>query len=137
MKKKKLRRPVGLKVIAWLLIAAGILHAANEVLGRLWNATFGEHTKTFIVVGAPIGVHILLFGSILLGIGMLRLSRVAYVLVCIISSLFLLGSAFLLVDSFKNQDNIELAISFVALSSSIAILIYLGRKTIRKNFFSS
>jgi hypothetical protein len=89
MKGSNPRRPVGVTVIGWLLIISGGLHAANEILGRLWNITFGEQTRTFIMVGAPIGTQVLLFGSILLGIGMLRLSKVAYVLVCTITALFL------------------------------------------------
>ena len=137
MKGNNIRRPVGVTVIAWLLIVSGGLHAANEILGRLWNVIFGEQTRTFIVVGAPIGTQVLLFGSILLGIGMLRLSRVAYVFVCIIGALFLVGAALWLVDSVKEHDSIQLGIALTATFSSLVILVYLGRKTLRSKFFTS
>jgi hypothetical protein len=135
MERKTYNRPLGVTTLGTLLTIAGELHVANEVLGRSWNLLLGESTGLFIEVGAPVGTHVLLFVCLLSGIGLLLLSRVAYVGAILLAALFFCGGAFWLIDALKHHDVRGIAWSLACALLSTVVISYLGVRPVRTKFF--
>ena len=133
--KKSGGRPLGITILGWFYLIVGGINFAYVIFGSAWNLFLGPGTKTYWDVSQPVGTFVLLTSYIIIGIGIMKLNKAAYIISLVLSALFLVGSIMWLADLLHYKDSVQTAIAAVCMVISILIPAYLMSK--RRYFFKS
>lgn len=133
--KKSEKRPMGITLLGWFYIITGGLVVFNLIFGFLWNAFLSQRTNVYWETATPIGTLVLLTSYIFLGIGILRFSKICYVITMILAVLFIWGGTLYFIESLEMKESVSIGVASGIILLSVLIGAYLIKQL--RRFFPS